>query len=65
MTCKWLGTIVSKSPIPGVVGPLPNGRTPWLIKGGCYLYLSNWDDPPSTLFPLLDCLFQGHTLDTT
>ena len=29
-----------KSPIPGVVGPLPNGRTPWLINGGD----PNWDD---------------------
>ena len=24
-----------KSPRPGVVGPLPNGRTAWLITGGC------------------------------
>ena len=23
-----------KSPRPGVVGPLPNGRTSWLINGG-------------------------------
>ena len=28
-----------KSPRPGVVGPLPNGRTPWLINGGDPNYL--------------------------
>ena len=30
---------VSKSPRPGVVGPLPNGRTSWLIHGGDPKYL--------------------------
>ena len=30
---KWLITMVSKSPIPGVV-PFTNGRTSWLINGG-------------------------------
>ena len=36
------------SPIPGVVGPLPNGLNSWLINGGDpnYTYKS-WDDPPS------------------
>ena len=27
------------SPRPGVVGPLPNGRTPWLVNGGDPNYL--------------------------
>ena len=37
-----------KSPKDRVVGPLPNGRTPWLINGGTLLttYI-HWDDPPS------------------
>ena len=26
MTCKWLVTMVDKSPKDRVVGPLPNGR---------------------------------------
>ena len=26
--------MVDKSPKDGVVGPLPNGRTPWLINSG-------------------------------
>ena len=31
-----------------VVGPLPNGRTSWLINGGDPNYLRpSWDDPPS------------------
>ena len=29
----WLIAIVV-SPLTGVVGPLPNGRTSWLINGG-------------------------------
>ena len=33
MISKWLITI-GKSPIPGVVGPLPNGRTLWLTNRG-------------------------------
>ena len=33
-TCKWLITMVNKSPKDRVVGPLPNGRTLWLINGG-------------------------------
>ena len=37
---KWLITKVSLSPRKSrVVGPLPNGRTSWLINGGYYLYL--------------------------
>ena len=32
MTGKWLITMVSKSPKDRVVGPLPNGRTSWLIN---------------------------------
>ena len=35
-----------KSPKDRVVGPLPNGRTPWLINGGDPNHLLNWDDPP-------------------
>ena len=31
--------VSGKSLIPGVVGPLPNGRTPWLINGGDRNYL--------------------------
>ena len=38
-----------KSPIPGIVGPVPNGLYKWLIKGGYYLpTYKSWDDPPST-----------------
>ena len=29
----------------GVVGPLPNGPTPWLVNAGNY----NWDDPTTNL----------------
>ena len=33
--CKWLITMVSLvSPLSGVMGPLLNGRTSWLINGG-------------------------------
>ena len=36
------------SPIPGVVGPLPNGRTSWLIDGGYLLTTyDTWGDPTS------------------
>ena len=31
---KWLITMVIVSPLAGVVGPLPNGRTSWLINWG-------------------------------
>ena len=31
---KWLITMVIVSPLNGVVGPLTNGRTSWLINGG-------------------------------
>ena len=31
---KWFITMVIVSPLTGVVGPLTNGRTPWLINGG-------------------------------
>ena len=35
MTCKWLITMGDhKSSKDRVVGPLPNGRTLWLINGG-------------------------------
>ena len=46
-TWKWFITLDRKSPITGVVGPLPNGLS-WLINGG-YQLLTNWDDPPSTV----------------
>ena len=36
---KWLITMVSFRPLSRVVGPLPNGRTPWLINGGDPNYL--------------------------
>ena len=43
------GHMVIVSPLDGVVGPLANGRTLWLINGGdpitTYIH---WDDPPST-----------------
>ena len=40
-----------KSPKDQVVGPLPNGRTLWLINGGDPNYLRpSWDDPPSSDF---------------
>ena len=40
-TDTWLVTmvIVIKSPIHGVMGPLTNGRTSWLINGGDPNYL--------------------------
>ena len=46
-TWKWFITLDRKSPITGVVGPLPNGLS-WLINVG-YQLLTNWDDPPSTV----------------
>ena len=46
-TWKWFITLDRKSPITGVVGPLPNGLS-WHINGG-YQLLTNWDDPPSTV----------------
>ena len=39
MTRKWLITMVIASPLTGVVGLLPNGRTSWLISGGDPNYL--------------------------
>ena len=49
MICKWLITMVIVSPLSRVVGPLPNGRTLWLINGGDPNYVSkSWDDPPSS-----------------
>ena len=38
------GTMVNKSPQDRVVGPLPNGRTSWLINGGDpnYLRVLGW-----------------------
>ena len=36
---KWLVIMVILSPLTGVVGPLPNGRTLWLINGGDPNYL--------------------------
>ena len=41
--------MVSFRPRNGVVGPLPNGRTLWLINGGDPITTDkSWDDPPST-----------------
>ena len=40
-----------KSPKDRVVGPLPNGQTPWLINGGNLLLTSPCDDPPSKVPP--------------
>ena len=44
--------MVNKSPFSRVVGPLPNGRAPWLIDGGDPNHLQvhlrpSWDNPPS------------------
>ena len=36
-----------KSPIPGVVGPLPNGLFMGSKSGLLSNYLLKWDDPPS------------------
>ena len=45
---KWLITMVSKSPKDRVVGPLPNGLTPWLTNGGDPITTyKSWEDPPS------------------
>ena len=48
MTCKVVHDHGDrKSPMDRVVGPLPNGRTPWLINGGDPNHLRpSWDDPP-------------------
>ena len=46
MTCKWLITIVSKSPRPGVVGTLPNGLF-MACKWRLLTTYKSWDDPPS------------------
>ena len=48
-THKWLRTMVGKSSKDRVVGPLPNGRTVWLINVGdpFTTYWPSWDDPPS------------------
>ena len=48
MISKWLITI-GKSPIPGVVGPLPNGRTLWLTNRGDPNHLQVMDAPPSSV----------------
>ena len=48
----WLITtmvIVSKSPRPGVVGPLPNGRF-MTYKWGILITYKSWDDAPSIPF---------------
>ena len=45
MTCKYLAAMVIVSPLTGVVGPLPYGRTLWLINGG---------DPITTYYPLVN-----------
>ena len=51
MTCKWLITLVKKSPL-SRVDPFPNGRTHSMAyKWGLhpnYLYTSNGGDPPSS-----------------
>ena len=50
----WLLDVVNTAsgdrccPLTGVLGPLPNGRTLWLLNGG-YQLLTNWDDPASRL----------------
>ena len=44
MTCKWLMTMVSKSPN-WVFGPFPPGHS-WLMILTTY---KSWDDPPSTI----------------
>ena len=36
---KWLIIMISKSPKDRVVGPLPNGRTSWLVNEGDPKYL--------------------------
>ena len=41
--------IVSKSPRPGVVGPLPNGRF-MTYKWGILTTYKSWDDAPSIRF---------------
>ena len=42
---EWLITMVNKSAKDRVVGPLPNGRTSWLINGGLLITYKSWDDP--------------------
>ena len=39
MTCKWLITVVGKSPKDRVVGPLPNGR--FISFHGLYMGITN------------------------
>ena len=50
---KWLRTIVNKSPKDRVVGPLPNGRTPWLKNGACLTTFKSWDNSPSNQLRLV------------
>ena len=56
---KWLITMISKSPNWGCS---PSKWPKWLVNGGGYYVLTNWDDPPSmwigALLLLLVVLFQ-------
>ena len=47
-TCKWLITMVSKSPKDRVVGPNLQVAVSWLINGGDpFTTYIHWDDPPN------------------
>ena len=49
MTCKWLTTMVGKSPKDRLLDPFQMAFS-WLIIGGDPNHVSeSWDDPPSTL----------------
>ena len=63
---KWLITMVTLSPLNGVVGPLPNGRNLWLINRGDPNHLQvmgwsskykrpygkmGWESPGTKVFP--------------
>ena len=49
---QWLISLwlICKPPKDRVVGPLPNGQTPWLTKGVFLITYKSWDDPPSRLY---------------
>ena len=56
-TCKWLITMVNKSPKDRVVGPLPNGLK-GLEMGVILTAYKSWDEPPSKLAFYLMNIFE-------
>ena len=50
-------------PLTGVVGPLPNRRTLWLLNGG-YQLLTKWDDPASRKVGFSTSIYKYCNLNT-